>query len=190
MIKLIIFLIIATFSPGPNNVLSMHLAVQSDMKAVLKYILGTFFGFLIVLNLTGFGHLIISQKFPLLTDILKYIGFAFMLYLAYKIFKNSDPIDDGQQPNVTWVYGFTLQFINPKIWLAGLTVFSVYVFSYTQELYIIFLTALGMSFIGVISQLSWALLGLAIKRHYNTHHRMINTIMSIMLIYLALSILH
>jgi len=189
MFDLFLFLTISTFSPGPNNLLSLHLAVQSDMRAVLKYVTGTFFGFLIVLNLTGFGHLMLSQVLPQMTLVLKYVGFAFLMYLAYKILKSSGPINDTSPPNVNWVYGFTFQFVNPKIWLAGLTVYSVYVFTYSTEAYIIFLTAFGMSMIGVMSQLTWALLGLTLKKHYNSYYKIINGIMALMLLYLALSIL-
>lgn len=188
MFELMIFLLIATFSPGPNNLISLHLAMQSNMMTVAKYITATFFGFLIVLSITGFGHLFLSDALPRLTHYVKYIGFAFILYLAYKILFHSQPITDDKPPSVTWKYGFTLQFINPKIWLAGLTTYSVYIFKYSDKPTTILLAALGMSVLGVLSQWSWALMGLVLKKYYNKYYKIINIIMALMLLYLAISI--
>ncbi len=190
MFEFILFIAISTFTPGPNNILAMHIAVHSGIKDAAKYISGTFIGFVVVFNICGFGNLLLSQYLPVITNVVQYIGFSFILYMAYKIFKSANPIDKSEPANASVIFGIVFQFINPKIWFAGLTIYSIYIFEFSQSPLVIFGSAVGISLVGVLSQFLWSIFGLLIEEYYNNHYKLINTIMSLSLLYLAFSIIH
>ncbi len=190
MFQLLIFMSIMSFTPGPNNLLVMHLSIHSGFKNASRYILGSFSGIFIVAAICGFGNLVVSAYLPLITNVVKYIGFSFILYMAYKVLKSSHPIEGEMAPTAGMIHGFLFQFANPKLWLSSITVFSVYVFEFSSSLYAVPLTALFMSLLGITAQFLWALFGLALKQYYNQYYKAVNTVMALSLVYLAISILH
>ena len=82
---LIMFVFVAAFTPGPNNLLASYSGFNFGIKKSLPLIYGVTFGFPLLFIVVNFGLAIIFEKFPNLQDILKILGSVFLIYMAYKI---------------------------------------------------------------------------------------------------------
>ena len=79
----------------------------------------------------GFGCAALGELVPQIVPVAKYIGAAYVLYLAYKtlIRKTGSGTADASQP-LTCGNGFLLQFLNIKILMLGIAFYSGYILPY------------------------------------------------------------
>lgn len=126
IIPLVTYAIIASFTPGPNNIISMTHARNKGFRKTLPFISGVAAGCLLIMFLSSYFNLILHQYIPKITPVLNLLGCVYMLYLAIKIMR-SKPADTEENTvnHYSFLFGFTLQFINPKVILYGLTAISV-----------------------------------------------------------------
>ena len=80
-----LFAFVATFTPGPNNVMLAASGANFGFRASLPHILGVFAGFMTLVVAAGFGLASLFAALPALYDILKITSILFLLYLAWKI---------------------------------------------------------------------------------------------------------
>ena len=121
---------------------------------------------------------------------MKYIGTLYILWLAWHIFRSKpNNILENSPKELTFLYGFIAQFINVKVMLYGMVSISTFVLPYTQSALFIFLFILGMSVLGAIAALIWALAGSVFQTFLNKHYKIFNTIMALILIKSAFDII-
>ena len=79
----------------------------------------------------GFGCAALGELVPQIVPVAKYIGAAYVLYLAYKtlIRKTGSGTADASRP-LTCGNGFLLQFLNVKILMLGVAFYSGYILPY------------------------------------------------------------
>ena len=79
----------------------------------------------------GFGCAALGELVPQIVPVAKYIGAAYVLYLAYKtlIRKTGSGTADASRP-LTCGNGFLLQFLNVKILMLGIAFYSGYMLPY------------------------------------------------------------
>ena len=79
----------------------------------------------------GFGCAALGELVPQIVPVAKYIGAAYVLYLAYKtlIRKTGSGTADAPRP-LTCGNGFLLQFLNIKILMLGIAFYSGYILPY------------------------------------------------------------
>ena len=88
MINLIPFLsyvFVTTFTPGPNNILSMVNAKQYGFKNSFRFNLGILTGFIILMIACSYFNLFLFNLMPKIEHFVGIFGAIYMLYLAYKI---------------------------------------------------------------------------------------------------------
>ncbi|MFT5196702.1 MAG: threonine/homoserine/homoserine lactone efflux protein [Candidatus Promineifilaceae bacterium] len=73
----------------------------------------------------GIGEIIF--RYPAVFEVFKYIGAAFLFYLAYLFFKSSGPSADEQDANVGFREGALLQFFNFKALSVPLIMFTQFI---------------------------------------------------------------
>ena len=87
-------------TPGPNNSILTTSGIKFGFTKSIPNILGipTGHGLQLALVCLGLGTLFI--KYPILFDILRYLGSAYILYLAYKMFGslNIGKTEDRSRP--------------------------------------------------------------------------------------------
>jgi threonine/homoserine/homoserine lactone efflux protein len=113
----------------------------------------------------GFGLGQVFIAYPLIYEILKYAGSAYMLWLAYKIATAapaSHEKTDGRQP-LTFMQGALFQWINPKGWAMGVTALSAYTVhaNYYAGVAAIVVTFMMM---GLTSASGWVLFGTGLRQ--------------------------
>jgi threonine/homoserine/homoserine lactone efflux protein len=181
---LMIFMFVAAFTPGPNNLLSSYSGFNFGIKKTLPLIYGVTFGFPILLIVINSGLIIIFKKFPTLQEVIKIIGSGFLIYLAYKV-SLSKKNEDKQTNNPAKFFNMLIfQFINPKAVLFAIIMVSTFISTnenFIRDTIIVVSVAFIFSFVSIFS---WCLLGKFLRR-FATNEKFIqafNYVMSFLLI--------
>ncbi len=188
---LIPFVLITTFTPGPNNLSSASMSINFGIKKTMNYLYGIVTGFFLLLLLCGFFSNLLFAAIPSVEPIMRWIGAAYILYLAYGTFRASFSFHEKSDQYLWGFYkGILLQFLNPKAIIYGLTLYSVFLNPLIGNPFYIILFSLGFALVGLCAVLTWALFGAIINQHL--HHLKlritINSILSLLLVYTAVKI--
>jgi threonine/homoserine/homoserine lactone efflux protein len=193
ILSLVTYAIIASFTPGPNNIIAMSHAKEQGFKFTFPFISGVAAGCLLIMILSSYFNLILYQYIPVITPALNVFGCIYMLYLAFKIMKSTSAkseAEDKSKIHYSFSFGFTLQLINPKVILYGLTALSVFVLPYTQSHAQLILYSLLLTLIGISANLTWALGGRLFQKFLLKYERPFNIIMGLILIFTAISFIN
>ena len=85
ILSITLFGIVAAFTPGPNNFVAFYSGFNFGILKTLPHISGVTLGFPFLLLCVALGLVNIFKLYPLIQEILKYLGTLFLIYLAYKI---------------------------------------------------------------------------------------------------------
>jgi len=184
LISLILFGIAASFSPGPNNILTSYSAYNFGFKKTVPTMLGVISGWTLLSIFLLFGSTIIFAKFENLQIIIKILGSIYLLFLAFKISFVKNKLEKNIQKPVTFLNTFFFQFVNPKSIIAGSTAVSLFVdlqSNYIRDsiifVFVMFLVAVG-------SQTAWCFMGSYLRKFATSEKfvRNFNYTMSFLLI--------
>lgn len=191
LLPVLSYVLIATFTPGPSNITSTSLALLHGYKNTLCYQGGLAVGVLIFMVLSGLVSATLLALFPILEPILRYADAAYILYLAYRIAKASYLFTEQAVKPMGFMHGLMLQLLNPKLVVYAFTLFSTFLASITANRALLLITALLLAAISFVATSVWALFGATIKQylHLSPLATVINTILSLSLLYAALSLL-
>ena len=79
------FALVTTVTPGPNNFLLLASGVNFGFRRSLPHMLGINIGFPLMILLIGLGLGRVFEAYPPVYSALRWVGAAYMVYLAYKI---------------------------------------------------------------------------------------------------------
>jgi len=127
LLSLLSFSISMTITPGPNNVMVTASGVNFGYRKTIPHILGIVFGFPAMIVLIGLGLGSVFKSFPVIHHILKYVGAAYLLYLAFKIATFSGFNNNGKRnkPFTFW-QAVIFQWVNPKAWVIAVGAISTF----------------------------------------------------------------
>jgi threonine/homoserine/homoserine lactone efflux protein len=181
------YIVIVAYTPGPNNIMSMNNAKNVGFRKGIVFNLGMFAGFLVVMVLCLVFSTVLYTLVPKIHLPMKILGAAYMVYL---IIKTLIPFKEREikNNNGSFLLGALLQLINPKIIIYGMTAMSSYILPYYSEISLLLLFALLLSFVGFTGTICWALFGSLFSVLFNKHGKVLNIIMSVLLIYCAVSL--
>ena len=190
LLPLITFVLITTFTPGPNNISSAAMGVLHGYQKTLRYLLGICTGFFGMMLLSAGVSASLLNTFPMLESILRYVGAAYILYLAYATRKTSYTFDSEETKPLGYTNGLLLQILNPKLIVYGLTLFSTFLAPITHQPLNLLIAATLLSIVSFCAISTWALFGAAIKRYlHQARVRLgVNVVLSLFLIYTALEL--
>lgn len=133
-LSLVVICVLGALSPGPSLALVVRNTMLGGQKPGLATAISHGFGvgLYAAIAVTGIGLVIVQS--PLIFQIIQYTGAAFLLYLAFNALKsNGSNIDldvvQGQNDKRIngWRDGFLLAFLNPKLAIFFLALFSQFV---------------------------------------------------------------
>lgn len=185
------FVVITSFTPGPNNFMAMLFANKQSFTKTIPFSLGVGAGFFMLIGLCSLFNIALTNIMPIIKLPLTLFGVGYMLYLAFRIVtsKASDLDKEGDNNRHLFLVGILLQFINPKGILFGITVVATYILPYYSSYFSYFLFAVFLGIIGILSTCSWALFGSAFQKILHQYRQPFNIIMALLLVYSAISIL-
>ena len=181
--SLTVYALATGWSPGPNNVLLMSMAGQFGFEKCLRFLAGICTGFLTVMLLCAIFSVGINRWLPGIVPLLKYVGAAYIFYLAIQTVRRKPGSETSKEQKVpTYTYGFLLQFINVKVILYGLSAISGYVLPYETSVPILILFAFYLTFFGNTGNLIWALAGSLCRKYYNKYYLVFNIVIALLLL--------
>lgn len=137
-------------SPGPDNIFVLTQSIVNGKKYGLATVYGLMTGCIIHTTLIAFGVSEIIKRNESLFFTIKLFGAAYLLYLAYQVFKsNSDIVfstDNVQQKTTIQLFktGFWMNVLNPKVTIFFLAFFPQFLFSDTLSTVIQFYVLGGL----------------------------------------------
>ena len=183
---LLIYVFVTTFTPGPNNILAMSHGLQFGYRRTLGFIFGVFAGMAVILLICGLLNVILVGLLPQIQYWLNLAGVVYLVYLGIHTIM-SKPTGNGEMKGGTNTFGtaVALQFLNLKLILYGITVYSMYITQMSIQPYVIALSAVLMAGVGFVASSCWALGGSVFRVYWQKHFRLFNWLMGGSLIYLA-----
>ncbi len=127
LVPYVLYCIAMSGTPGPNNVMVMASGVNYGYRRTLPHIFGINIGFSLMLGLVALGLGAAFLAEPRLQLLLKIVGVAYMLWLAWKI-ATASGIAEGQAGGrpMTFLEGAAFQWVNVKAWFMVVGAISVY----------------------------------------------------------------
>ena len=174
-----------TFTPGPNNILLLSSTSTFGFRRCRPLIFGIWTGLLTVMLICGFGCAALGGLLPQVVPVAKYVGAAYVLYLAYKTLTRSAGSGSTEAKPLTYVNGFLLQFLNIKILMLGVAFYSGYILPHGFHVGYVLAFAAVMTLCAGTGNLIWATLGSALFPLYKRYYRVVNAVMAALLVWCA-----
>lgn len=167
------------------------MAVLHGYKNTLKFQLGLASAVFVLMFLSGWFSATLLRLFPGLERILRYIGAAYILFLAFVILKASYTFAEQHERQRGFVHGLMLNLLNPKLFVYSLTLFSSFLASTTTSFPVLTSVCFLLAAVSFCATSTWALFGTGIKHYlHNLRLKMaINIILSLMLVYAAAALI-
>lgn len=191
LLPLLSYVIISTFTPGPSNISTATLAMQRGYQKSLYYQLGLATAVFCFMLVSGWISATLLVIFPMLEPILRYVGAAYIFYLAYIIINATYTFGEERTQSLGIGHGFLLNALNPKLFVYAFTLFSAFLAPISGRLEWVTLAALLLAAVSFAATSTWALFGSAIKRflHNPQGKRVVNIVLALSLLYSALSLI-
>lgn len=186
------FTLLTAFTPGPNNILAMSNTSKYGLKKSIRLIQGIFIGFLSVMILCSFFSVILVNIIPIIKPAMTYIGVAYILWLAFHVVKSKSQSNEEEETIEeadSFTTGFILQFVNIKIILYGIIAISTFIMPFYSSVFSIGAFTLLITVFGCSGVFTWAIFGAAFQRLFERYRIMANTIMGLLLVYSAITLI-
>jgi threonine/homoserine/homoserine lactone efflux protein len=127
LLPFILFALSATLTPGPNNVMLLASGANFGLRATGPHMLGISIGFPVMVVAVGLGLGAVFEQWPVLHEILRWAGSAYLLWLAWKIATAAGMGEAEKRGRpFTFLQAAGFQWVNPKAWIMAVSAFSVY----------------------------------------------------------------
>lgn len=183
LIPILLFTVSTSISPGPNNFMLLSSGLNHGVKRSLPHFWGICLGFSIMAFLVAIGLGFFFSKYPIIKEVLKYIGSIYMLYLAWKIYRASDNTNAAKiSKPLTFIQAFLFQWLNPKAWI--MVIGAISIFSLSTN-FILNAISIGSVFLFVYLPcgILWLCFGAVMQKFLKDkkQQRLFNTFMAILL---------
>ena len=175
---------ITAFTPGPNNILILNAFSRNGMRKGKETLLGVCVGFFIVMTICAVGCMELSRVLPKMTGFLKYIGAAYIVWLAIHILMSKPTEVTTDKKGDFWT-SFLLQFMNVKIILYAITIYSGYILPNSNSKLLLGVSAICNTLIGISGCITWGLAGKLLQKQFANHFHAMNFVMAAVLFWSA-----
>ncbi|MDH2295797.1 LysE family translocator [Cobetia sp. 1AS1] len=165
-----LFMLSMTLTPGPNNVMLTASGANYGYWRTLPHIFGILIGCLVLFIAIALGLGLVFERYPIVQTLLKVLGSAYLLYLAWKIATAPPPDFASQQDArpMTFLAACLFQFANPKAWVMGMALMASFLPEEGPALLNAVLLAGFAELVALPCISLWAGFGTAIGRLLNT----------------------
>jgi threonine/homoserine/homoserine lactone efflux protein len=164
---LVTFAVATSVTPGPNNVMITASGANFGFARSLPHMLGIGIGFMAMIVGVGLGLGGMFEALPFLHGLLRYVGAAYLLYLAYRIATAAPAAAEGARTAgrpLTFLQAAAFQWVNPKGWMMAVGALTAYTTVGGDFLLETVVIALVFGAIGLPSVAMWAMVGVGIGR--------------------------
>ena len=183
LVSVAVFSFVTSVTPGPNNTFLLSSGANFGLRKSLPYLNGIMAGLSGMMVALGAGLGVIFTTLPLVYQVLKWVGFAYIVWLAFQIIKSTSKSETAEPKYIGFAKATTFQFVNPKAWVvvASFMATSVPVGSGLGATAFICLVFLVFTYPGA---LLWAVAGQVLKTWLSDplRRRIFNIVASILLV--------
>jgi len=161
---LAVFCFVSSITPGPNNLMLLTSGVNFGVRRTVPHMLGVGLGFTLMVAVVGLGLAGIFARFPALLVAMKWLGAAYMVYLAVKLARAA-PLEAGAAAGrpLTFLQAAAFQWVNPKAWVMALTAMATYTMP-DDYIRTVGLVALVFGVVNLPCVSSWVLFGTVLRQ--------------------------
>ncbi|MBU2978751.1 LysE family translocator [Alteromonas sp. C1M14] len=184
-LAIIIFAVSTTVTPGPNNIMIMSSGLNYGVKNSIPHLLGICFGFPVMVIMVGLGFSVVFEKYPLFHEIIKVLGVAYLLYLAWLIASSSPTsLDIGKSKPLSFTQAALFQWVNPKAWVMATGAVSAYTYISSDIFSQVIFIALAFFIVAFPCVGIWLVFGAGLKKYLRSskHQKMFNFTMAALLV--------
>ncbi len=145
-------------SPGPANILYAASGSSFGVKGTVPFWLGTNITSIFQTLAVGFGLDFLISTYPQIINTIKYIGIAFLLYLAFKFFRMSNTVEETFTP-LTFKDGVIVEILNAKYLLIPTIMFSQFYTPETDGYIQIFILTFALVALTLTTSMIWIIGG-------------------------------
>ena len=195
---LAIFAVAACFTPGPNNFMLMSSGAIFGFRKTIPHIIGVQFGFMTLMAASVFGLGIVVGQLPWLVTIVKLIGAAWLLWLAWSFFKTAmqsvGSVKTDDAPTQARPFKFHeaafFQWANPKALIMSLSAAGAYIALADTALVRALVICSVFIFFGSISSSLWTFAGNTLNKYMSGGRsaQILNGFMGLLLVATAIMI--
>jgi threonine/homoserine/homoserine lactone efflux protein len=186
MLALVGFCAVTLFTPGPNNVMLLASGLNFGFRRAQPHLWGVALGFSVMVFAVGLGLGALFEAYPVVYAVLKYVGAAYLLYLAWAIAR-SGSLETGEagddSPPITFLQAAVFQWVNPKGWVMAVGGVSAYagVAEFPANVALIAFLFLAL---GALSSTTWVVFGQGLRHALRTTRavRVFNGVMALALV--------
>lgn len=165
-----LYMISMTITPGPNNVMLTASGANYGFMRTLPHIFGILGGCFLLFAGIALGLGLLFERYPLVQTVLRLIGSAYLIYLAWRI-ATAPPPDmtrRGEGRPLGFWQAAAFQFANPKAWVMGLALMAGFLPQGGDMLFNALLLAAFSEVVALPCIALWAGFGVAIGRWLET----------------------
>jgi cysteine/O-acetylserine efflux protein len=189
LIPTLTFVFVTTFTPGPNNTMSLVSGKNNGYKKSLKFLIGVFTGFFVLMILCGLFNRILFSMFPSIKPYISIAGSLYMLYLAVIILKSGFG-SHSYSIIFSFKRGLFLQFMNVKVIIYGLALYGTFITPYFDGLLVVIITAFLLALTSFSSISLWALSGSRFRSIINRSPGLFSIVTAGLMVFSSISILY
>ncbi len=153
----------------------------------MEYVYGATMAFVLLLSVSVILSSLLMAVIPKILLGMQAIGTIYMLYLAYLIYRTGEANSSHGQA-FTFMGGFFMQLINPKVIIFTMTVIPSFVMPYDTSLVGLTMAVAAVTIIAFLAMMTWVLFGAVLKEFLQKYQKTVNLIMGIFLVYSAIMI--
>ena len=185
LVAFLMFALVMFFTPGPNNIMVLSSGLTYGFRRTIPHIAGITVGFAFMVAAVGFGLGAIFIAYPVLQTILKYVGAAYLIYLAWQIGLSEPeaPEQDNSRGPMTFWGAALFQWVNAKGWVMVIGTITAYAAIAAFPWNILIQTAISLA-MGTVSTVAWTLFGTALRPVLSSRRavRVFNVVMALLLL--------
>jgi len=163
------FALAASISPGPVNLVCLSSGTRFPLVQGLRFVTGATLGFIALMLALSLGLHKLLGSLPGFEAALRWSGVAFLLYLSLqlaladgRLAEDRDTGQDGSRRAPGFLLGATMQWLNPKAWLAIVAGIGAYTGGQLTQALLFAALYLPICW---LSLASWLCVGAFLRRH-------------------------
>ena len=185
LIAFLLFTLVMSFTPGPNNIMLLSSGLTYGFRRTLPHVAGITIGFAFMVAAVGLGLGTVFIAYPILQTILKYLGAAYLIYLAVVIAMSGStkPEESRSRRPMTFWGAAIFQWVNAKGWVMVIGTITAYAAIARFPVNIVLQSVISFA-MAVGSTITWTLFGTALRPLLNSERavRAFNIVMAILLL--------
>ena len=155
--------LVVVLAPGTGVVYTLALGLGQGRRAAIWAALGCTFGIVPHIAAAALGLAAVMHRSALIFNIVKWVGVAYLLWLAWKVARAGAPDTAAAKPEpLTFLQAAAFQWVNPKAWAMALNAITIYATG--NGLWAVLWVSATFVLTGVLSTTSWTVLGSQIQR--------------------------